>query len=82
MLKDRIVASITDKYFTAGKSDQWTIEWLYDPAARAVMDRETLAQAIAAAFDAGVKLGAAAADGKEILVKRSPTWPATAGHYP
>ena len=55
MLRDRIVASITLKYFNA-------------PAYRTMDD--ALKVALEAAFDAGVKLGAAAFDGKEILVKR------------
>ena len=54
MLRDRIVTSITHRYFNA------------HPTRR----DEALKAALEAAFDAGVKLGAAAADGKEILVKR------------
>ena len=54
MLRDRIVASIADKFFNAHQTRKG----------------DALKAALEAAFDAGVKLGAAAADGKEILVKR------------
>ena len=70
MLRDRIVASIADKYFNACKPNRPDQEWPTDSKDRAIINRATLGQAIEAAFDAGVKLGAAAADGKEILVKR------------
>ena len=59
MLRDRIVASIADKYFNAHRTRK-------NNAVKAALEKA----ALEAAFDAGVKLGAAAADGKEILVKR------------